>query len=415
MARNFSNLLDAWMQFEGGASAAPKTFIRWSFISVLASALERRVWMIKGHQVGFYPNLYIFVVGPAGSGKSTVAEKAMGLLQELGKTEFILGSTNGSTLMTRLSEVGESKFFNWNNKEYPHCAVTIFASEASEVLQPQYKGGDIIGRLTEGYNCGPFGWSMLHGMERLTRVHGNVRVINPCINLLACSTPEWLITKCMTKNDAEGGFGSRILLVVSRSGLEHEKSSWDAIDLPSDLAMRVKIMEDLQRVLEMRGPYSATPGYVAAATAFEKEYLQWRRKQAATGILGGYQQRKMVQLYKVSMCLAAAKRDDMLLLDEDIEEAWQYLAEIEPTMVETLSELEMSPDAIARRDIYEFLVRNGFKEISRQDLFNKFSGYSLAQMENAIRGLLITGKLEQTDSRATGVRLIVRNQTDLKL
>ena len=50
---------------------SPEIFRRWAGIAMVAAALERRVWVDTGARTTF-PNLYTFLVGAPGQGKSII-------------------------------------------------------------------------------------------------------------------------------------------------------------------------------------------------------------------------------------------------------------------------------------------------------------------------------------------------------
>src|SRR5215831_3135475 len=54
----------------------PEVFKRWSAISLIGGALERRVWTRTGSHGGLsrytFPNLYVLLIAPPGTGKSVI-------------------------------------------------------------------------------------------------------------------------------------------------------------------------------------------------------------------------------------------------------------------------------------------------------------------------------------------------------
>lgn len=407
--RNFPDLLEAWMEYNRH-SIAPKIYQRWSFVSVIAGALERKVWLTKNHHTGWYPNLYLFLVGPPGSGKSVTAEAAMSLLQEVPGIEFLADQVNAVSLFHDLSAIGRKKIFRWNGEAYPHSAATIFASEAATTFIEQYKGGGIITALTNLYNGGPLGWSMRHGVSRSTRGDGSVACYNPCINLLACSTPAWLMTRCMTRDDAEGGFGSRILIVVNYDELVDD-GVWDSGEIASDMKLRMAIIEDLKQVAKLAGPYSSDLSFRAAWQEVTKRHNAEMEVRARSGVLGGYQQRKLTQLIKLTMILAASRRNDLVVTGKDLEDAWTMLAQIEPDMVMMLEELDMSPDSKARRDIFNWLRAVGHRTVTKATIMHAFPRMDWTQFNQAIAGLLAMRRLRVIkESPAEGVLYQVNHE-----
>ena len=397
--RKLPDLVEAFAEYMG-SSDAPKQYIKWAMLGVVAGALERKVWLVKDHDTGWYPNLYLFLVGPAGSGKSTVAESAVSFLYELDGVDFLSDDINGASLFEDLRSIGARKKFSWMNDLYPHSAATLFSSEASETFSAQYKNDGLITKLTSLYNGGLLGWHMKHGTGRSTLGGGRHTVLNPCINILACSTAQWLITKCITKNDAAGGFGSRIILVVAKEELR-ARNEWESASQPKDMNLRRDIIEDLRAVHKMQGPFHTSPCFRDAWSECTRKYNAWKEMQASQGIMGGYQQRKLTQLCKVTMCLAAARRSDLVLMGKDLEDAWSMLNEIEPAMIEVLDELELSPEARLRREIIGHLRRTERQQVTKAEIHRLFPKQDHLQVEMAIKGLVTVGKLVATDVTAS--------------
>ncbi len=380
-------------------SLAPKNYQRWAFVSAVAGALERKVWLTRDHDIGWYPNMYLFIVGPPGSGKSVVAEAAVRILQEVPDIDFLAESINGASLFHDLAAIGKQKRFEWNGENYPHCAATLFASEASETFVEQYKGGGIIDKLTNLYNGGIFGWSMRHGPGRSTRMDGNAKTLNPCINLLACSTPEWLITKCVNRLDAAGGFGSRMLVIVSRDELKNS-SEWESGRQAKDMKLRQAIVEDLCQVAKMRGSYFAGAGFHEAYAEYSRKAQEDKANKIRTGVIGGYQTRKETHLMKLTMILAAARRNEMLVTGRDLEDAQVMLAAIEPSMIEVLNDLEMTPDAKMRRELIVYFKARKSKTILRTELLRDFHNHDLGMVNFGLNGLIAMGRLAKLEAGA---------------
>lgn len=401
----------SWMKY-CKHSTAPEQYKIWSFMSVLAGALERRVWLTKNHDIGWYANLYLFIIGPPGSGKSVIAESAMRLLQEVDGISFLANDINSVTLLEDLEAIGKKKVFTWNGVDYPHSAATIFATEGAETFQEQAKNIGIITRLTSLFNGGQFGWSMTHGTnKRSTKTTGKTSLLNPCVNLLACSTPEWLLTRCMTKNDADGGFGSRILLAVSKDSLEVD-GEWERPDQKEDLTLRSNIIHDLKMIAQMQGPYISDLTFKDAWRYYANEYNKWK-KANCTGIFGGYQERKITQHLKIAMCIAASRRQELVITGADLETAAKMLNAIEPAMINMLSDLEMSRDAKIRREIFTKLESSAEATITKGDVIRMNPRFDFVEVMRSIEALVAMGKLVIIEERSGFARTlyqIIREQ-----
>ena len=68
-------LLNDFIYYNSGHEC-PDNFVTWSGLSLLSAVLGRRVWVKHGDYYKFYPNLYVCLVGTAGSGKSSAMGEA---------------------------------------------------------------------------------------------------------------------------------------------------------------------------------------------------------------------------------------------------------------------------------------------------------------------------------------------------
>ena len=73
--------LDSFMDYTDKIPT-PEVFRRWAGISMIAAALERKVWLETS--VGtLYPNLYMFLLAPPGVGKTIMSSMAWRMTSKL--------------------------------------------------------------------------------------------------------------------------------------------------------------------------------------------------------------------------------------------------------------------------------------------------------------------------------------------
>ena len=70
---------EKWYSYTEGLPT-PDSMVRWAWISLIASALQRRVWL-DAETSPIFANNYIFLVSPPGIGKSLIIDKAQELLK----------------------------------------------------------------------------------------------------------------------------------------------------------------------------------------------------------------------------------------------------------------------------------------------------------------------------------------------
>lgn len=314
MKRNFDNWLEAYLTYTNDGFV-PEQFNKWSGLSAIAGALERKVWIPWSDTFSYYPNMYVLLVALPGVGKSTALNKAVELLQELNQRVSTLNFIPSQVTEAKFIELmGNSVSFEIGTKHYMQSAGYYFASEASNSLKNVY--GDFTACLTDFYDC-PKTW------EKATKKDDRITLQNVCLNLLAGSTFDYL-SKLVTDENIMGGFASRLTYVVHREKLVRDQkfqgggASHDASGARSEY--RKKLVEDLIQIHKMVGPFTATKEYGAAweewYPAFEK-----RRQEIESEKMQSLLVRTNTNVMKTSMLFSAARGSDRLLTIEDWDNA----------------------------------------------------------------------------------------------
>src|SRR5882762_3010598 len=78
--RKCTSWIESFVEQTAGLES-PEIFRKWTAISAIASAMEQKTWMTTWSPI--YPNLYVFLVGRPGVGKSRTIGQGRKLLEEL--------------------------------------------------------------------------------------------------------------------------------------------------------------------------------------------------------------------------------------------------------------------------------------------------------------------------------------------
>jgi len=310
VARNFDNWLTAFCEYADDGFLPPQ-FNLWAGLSVIAGALERRVWLPWSDTYSFFPNIYVLLVSMPGDGKSVALGKATGLLQEVNRRT--------STLNMIPSQVTEAKFIELmghgrtfterrGDREIIHRqnAGYYWASEASNSLKNIF--GDFIACLTDFYDCPPT-W------ERATKKDGKkIQLTNVCMNLIAGSTFDYL-GKLVNDENIMGGFASRLIYVVSKNK-EVKAQAFQLGQTPEMQAerkvYREALIADLTEISKLVGVMTAAPEF---ARAWETWYpiFETKRRAMESEKTQSILARANTNILKVAMLLSAAESDSRVL------------------------------------------------------------------------------------------------------
>lgn len=191
-----------------GKSEVPKQFHLWACLSLLASCVGDRVWVKQDVATNIYPNLYVFLVGPSGSGKEQAIKNVLKLVTPHPEINPYAGKMTGPAMWEYLSKSGESTVEGRGK----HKTVTTIAPKVYFVTE----------ELGACVNSGDLGQAMVAAMTAFyvrpplltdgTRQHGFVKLVNPLVNWLAGTTDEWMV-RSIPKDAVEGGFVARVQVV----------------------------------------------------------------------------------------------------------------------------------------------------------------------------------------------------------
>jgi len=294
------SFLSDYREYAAGSEAHP-TYHTFSALVALSSIISRRTWIDMGF-FNVYPNLYVILVGPAGNRKTSAMSVAKGLLRELKeKVPFSAECVTKEKLVLdireqeRVIEAFTSPVTDdVAKKQRIYTPMTVMVTELSEFLGAG--GVGMINFLTTIYDQDFY--------DHRTKNKGDVLITGPFLNLLACTTPDW-ITAYLRTDVISGGFSRRAIFV-----LETGKSG--RIPFPEVTpAMRAawdRAVAYAKSLAKVAGPFRWDP----EAREF---FADWYRKLTipTDAMIVGYYETKHMQLLKVSMLLALSESPELVL------------------------------------------------------------------------------------------------------
>ncbi len=381
MARNFKNWLTAYVEYASCAEA-PKIIHFWAGVSAVAGALRRKVWF---DQVKFkwFPSFYIVFVGPpAVITKSTTADGSMSLLKQVPGINFGPDAVTWQKMCQTLAESCEH--FEYNEEHCPMSAVTFVAGELGSLID--FEDDGMVNFLIEL-------WDGKKSYEKQTKTSGDDVIEAPWVNLLGCTTPQWIAAN-MSATTMGGGFTSRCIFIYGDRKenpvayiKKHAPANYEAI--------RTMLIQDLEHIAtNLCGEYTLTPEAEAWGEAW---YLKvWRTEYKAENPpwLNGYIGRKQAHLHKLAMVMAAAQRDELVITLEDLQLANIMLEQLEPSMERTFSLTGKSEDGV---NMDKFLdVLRAKKEMPYADAYRILQIYfpDARRIEGALLAVQRAGRIK---------------------
>lgn len=333
-ARKNSSWIDAFVKHTENLESAP-IFRKWAGIATIAAVLEQKVWLLTSSRL--YPNVYVFLVGHPGVGKTRTINAATAFVREL--PEFHLAPTS-MTMASMVDALTDAK----RSLVIPPDPVVEYNSmfiAADELTAFMHKfDEEIIGGLTTFYDPNiPYGQNR-RGKEL------KIKIKSPQLNILSGTTPSNLI-KFMPEVAWDQGFTSRVIMVFSDERPMGDIFAQSVKTLPADM------LDDLKQINSLYGQFNATQEY--------RDLVNYWRQSGAKPVpthpkLVHYATRRPAHILKLSMIAALDRGNQLTLTREDFNIAMNWLVEAETTMPEIFKAGGVGADAKAMEEIQHFIL-----------------------------------------------------------
>ncbi len=335
--RKCKNWLLSFRDWTLPRSEAKETFIFWTGLFILASAVRRKVYIPKT-VLGSWevaPYLYIMFVAPAGKARKTTTLSYVDdlLLDEMG----IKKASQGMTQQVLMKRIADS----------PDASISIKIGEFATFFNPSKDVMiDFLTALFDG--------AKKHDSDTLSRDIEYAE--RPCINLLAATTPKW-IAENLSENAIGGGFASRVIFIFEET-VRRRKLLYHIGPDKVDFVALEKIYKDLFTDLlhisqNIEGEFHLTK---EAEIFIDEWYKKFADKPTiADPRLIGYHERKPAYVFKVAMLCHLAYSDELLLDKKDFEQAIAILGQVEGKMLQTFQAIGKNPHTLDIDAIEDFV------------------------------------------------------------
>lgn len=361
MSRELDNWLDSYLKYTDNTES-PVSYHTWCGLSVIAGALQRRVYLQWGLAETIYPNLYVVLIGPSGrTRKGTAIGIAKSMLKATPGITVVPESSSGRQAMILAMKRASKNFEDpIDGKIKFHCSVTAFSEELSVFLGQ----GDIayLSNLTDWYDS-------KDDWEYETVGRGKDSLQGLCLNLCGGTAPDW-IQSMIPQEALGGGFTSRVIFIVE------EKKRKIVPEYVVDDATRElgeKLQRDLERIANLAGEMR-----------FDEEgkqaYVDWYIDQDTKLSAGqpaipdtrfaGYCERRATHLRKLMLVCSASRGDDLKLTKADFLKAKGLLEAAEVKMGRTFGGLGKARNSAETDTVMDFIREMG--TTTRQMLLKKF-------------------------------------------
>lgn len=296
--------------------------------------LEQKVWIQTSSPI--YPNIYAFLIGHPGTGKTRTIRAAAQYTAEVPDFHTAPVSFTWASLVDALIRA-KRMLIRLPDSPLEYNTLTINADELGTFLHKYDK--EMADGLSALYDPTPY------GHER----RGNdirIKIKSPQLNILCGSTPSNLME--VVPEGAWGqGLMSRVIMVFSDERIIGDDFAKVTRAIDKDLA------HDLRAINGLSGEFKVTEDYRNAVN-------NWRA--AGEPVVPNhpklihYATRRRVHLYKLSMVAAIDRGDVLLLTVADFNRAMGWLLEAELSMPDIFKAGATNADAKAMDEIYHYVL-----------------------------------------------------------
>lgn len=356
--RNLPDWINGFMLLSAN-SEPPVLFRKWTAISTIASALQRKVRVDLGISIKIYPNFYIVLVGPSATGKSTIMEYSSDIIRQVPAIRLSAQATSLQALIKRMKETNLTDMDIESGRQIYHSSLTIFSKEFTVFLG--YHNRELMASLCDWYDCGDR-WTY----DTIKR--DKEEVVGVWVNLLAGTTPD-SIQSSLPLESIGGGLTSRIIFVNEE---KRDKLVIFPTATASELQLQQMLTNDLEQIALMSGIFRFTEDAM-------KFYADWCYKAAkeppfADKKFDGYCGRRRRHLNALAMVCSASRSSALVITSDDFQRAADLLNEVEVKMGSIFRGIGRSDASSLINDAIIFFQNSAVPDVPLFQFARRFEG-----------------------------------------
>lgn len=379
--RKHADWIKAFMSYASYGEAPPHMYF-WTAVSTLAGALQRKVWI---DQIYFkwYANFYIVIVAPPGIvQKSTTAGIGMDLLRKVPDVKFGPAIVTWPALLQSFADATHA--YELNETYYTQSPLTLESSEFGNLLNPQDREMvDLMVSLWDGKE-GAF--------DKKTKHSGSDSVVNPWINLIACTTPSWIAGN-FPEYMIGGGFCSRCLFVYAEAKEKYVAYLSDVVPVDME-SQALSLVQDLEHIsMVLKGEMKMSDGAKEWGRQWYTRHYLEPDKDMDTERFGGYIARKQTHIHKLAMILSASRSDELIITEEDLSTANDMVTDLEHDMPKVFNKMGMTDTAYHATRLVNRIIQTGGMMLPDAYKFVHANFPNAREFEDMVQGTIRAGIL----------------------
>lgn len=336
--RKLSSWIDAFVDFTSDLES-PEIFRRWCAISTIGATLEQKVWAYTTDKI--YPNMYTFIVGHPGVGKSRTISAARRLCETIDGYPIGPQSVSKASLVDALKKSRRSVTNVALGISEEYNSLTLFSDDWQVTMSEWNK--ELIAGLTTFYDV----IASYAEMKRTREI--DIKIKAPQLNILAGSTPSQLMST-MPDGSWEQGFTSRAMFIFSDDRKINETAFGRKTKDDKDL------IHDLHCISSLWGQLSNAEEFIGAVDSWRKAGMPPVPNHPR---LLHYNSRRFVHLLKLCIVACVDRGGPLIITRADFDRAIGWLVEAEYFMPSLFQAGAGNADAKAMQEICHYVKSLG--------------------------------------------------------
>lgn len=329
--------------------------------------------------------MYIVLVGPAGSRKTTAMAACKGILRCFPEEVPLCAEAITKEALVK-DLVANQRAFELEGKAYPYSPITVCVSELSQFMGV---GADRMADfLTSIYDEDRYEYKVKNKPEG-----GSNRdvVDGPFMNLLAGTVPSW-ITTYLKGNIITSGFARRTMFVYEFE--DSEPIPFPEIS-PEARAAREKCIEWGRQLIKVKGEFKWD---AAARDWYGKWYIAHRKglnRATQDPNSTGYYESKHAMLLKVAMLVSLSESLELTLYTETLQAALAMLELSEKNLNRVFDGVGRNPLNSSATYVIDYIDRCGGIVADKQLQKATFHQIDRAEYSNVMQHLRDTDRVKE--------------------
>ncbi len=345
MPRILLDWLTAWEEYFSN-SPCPTLFRKWTGISLLAGAMERKCW-VNSFGKTLYPNLYVILVAPPGGGKSFLIEVVGEFWRKIEGHHVAPDSVSRASMADELKDA-ERHVIRVGEPTYSFNSLLI-ASEELGTLITAYDN-EFMSTLNKLYDCSPYG-------ERKRGKDIKYKLDNPQLNFLSGTQPAYL-SNLLPESAWQQGFMSRTILVYSGEIIYGNLNLYEGTSTPLPKGASAKDKSNLLHDLEIIGSVFSKFIWTKESAGIMQQWYETGGEPAPDHPkLLGYCTRRGAHLIKLCQIASISDSDDMVITVEHFQRALDWMIEVEHYMPDIFKAMSQGGDGQLIKECWHFFYK----------------------------------------------------------